>query len=271
MPRPRPVPMIRRLSAELRSLRATVAGLSPEARRAATVLIVSVVLVLVQVQAGTRDVYRGLGNPLGTADPELGAWAWWFGMQGLTGFVVPVLILLAAFRWTPREAGLGLGDWRLAGGLALAYLPLVAVGTWVLSDGAGFQTQYPHYDGARDSWAAFALYEALFVFYWLGWEYLWRGFVLFGTAPALGVPLAIVAQTVPFAILHADKPPAEAYLSILGGLALGALVWRCRSFWIAVPIHAAQMVMLDLFCTLRFRTGAAGIGLDALATAFGAR
>ena len=93
--------------------------------------------------------------------------------------------------------------------------------------------------------------------------------MLFGTAPALGAPLAIVVQTVPFAILHADKPPAEAYLAVLGGLALGALVWRCRSFWIAIPIHAAQMVMLDLFCTLRFRTGAVGVGWEALRTAFG--
>ena len=261
--------MTSRLAAELRALRATLAELSPDARRAIAVLLAAVVLVLIQTQVGTRAVYRALGNPLGTDDPELGGWAWWFGIQGITGFVVPVLVLLAAFRWTPRQAGLGLGDWRLAGGLALAYLPLVAVGTWVLSDGAGFQTQYPHYYGARDSWAAFAAFEALFVFYWIGWEYLWRGFVLFGTAPALGVPLAIVAQTVPFAILHADKPPAEAYLSILGGLALGALVWRCRSFWIAVPIHAAQMILLDLFCTLRFRTGATGIGPSALWQALG--
>ena len=243
--------------------------MSPDGRRAAVVLIAATLLVLLQIQVGTRATYRGLGNPLGTADPELGAWAWWFGMQGITGFVVPALVLLLAFRWTPRRAGLGLGDWRLAGALALAYLPLVAVGTWVLSDGAGFQAQYPHLFSARDSWATFAVYEALFLFYWVGWEYLWRGFVLFGTAPAVGAPLAVVVQTVPFAILHADKPAAEAYLSVLGGLALGALVWRCRSFWIAVPIHAAQMLLLDLFCTLRFRTGATGIGLDALATALG--
>ena len=256
--------MIRRLAAELRALRDTVAAMPPDAKRAAAVLIAATLLVLVQVQLGTKGTYRDLGNPLGTADPELGAWAWWFGMQGVTGFVVPALILLVAFRWRPAEAGLGLGDWRLAGALALAYLPLVAVGTFVLSDGAGFQAQYPHFFGARTSWTDFLIYEALFLFYWVGWEYLWRGFVLFGTAPALGVPLAVVAQTVPFAILHADKPPAEAYLSVVGGLALGALVWRCRSFWIAVPIHAAQMLLLDLFCTLRFRTGATGIGLDAL-------
>ena len=259
--------MIDRLRSEWQALRAAVAGLSPNARRASIVLLASVVLVLFHLQVGNRQVYRDLGNVLGFQDPEFGAWAWWFGMQGLVGFVVPALILLVGFRWRPQQAGLGLGDWRLAGGIALLYLPLVVAGTWVLSDDAGFQMQYPHYFGARDDWGVFLGYQALFLFYWMGWEYLWRGFVLFGTAPALGAPLAIVAQTVPFAILHAQKPPAEAYLSILGGLALGTLVWRCRSFWIAVPIHAAQMVALDLWCTLRARTGATGLGLDALAEA----
>ena len=260
--------MIDRLRAEWQALRATLAALPAPARRAAIVLLASVVLVLLQIQLGTRSVYYGLGNPLGFEDAELGSWAWWFGMQGLLGFVVPVLILLVGFRWTPAQAGLGLGDWKLAVGLSALYLPLVVVGTWVLSDGASFQAQYPHYGGAERDWTAFLIYEALFLFYWIGWEYLWRGFALFGTAPALGAPLAIVVQTVPFAILHAQKPAAEAYLSILGGVALGVLVWRCRSFWIAVPIHAAQMLALDFWATLRARSGASGIGLDALLEAF---
>ena len=260
--------MIDRLRSEWQGLWASVAGLSPNARRAAIVLIAATLLVLLHLQVGNRRFYQMvLNNPLGFAEAEFGAWAWWFGMQGVLGFVVPALILVVGFRWRPAEAGLGLGDWKLAGGLALAYLPLVAVGTWVLSDGAGFQAQYPHYYAAKLDWGVFLAYEALFLFYWMGWEYLWRGFVLFGTAPAVGAPLAIVMQTVPFAILHAQKPPAEAYLSVLGGLALGALVWRCRSFWIAVPIHAAQMVILDLWCALRFRSGASGIGLDALTEA----
>ena len=261
--------MTDRLRTEWGRLRAAVAGLTPDQRRAAIVLMLSVVFVLVHLQIGGRRFYRDLGNPLGFEDPALGGWAWWFGMQGVLGFVVPLLVLVVGFRWTPRQAGIGLGEWKLATGIAALYLPLVVVGTWVLSDGAGFEAQYPHYFGARDSWRVFLIYEALFLFYWVGWEYLWRGFVLFGTAPALGAPLAIVAQTVPFAILHAQKPAAEAYLSILGGLALGALVWRCRSFWIAVPIHAAQMLILDFWATLRWRTGADGIGLDALHRALG--
>lgn len=260
--------MIDRLRGEWQALRASVVGLSPNARRAAVVLVAATLLVLLHLQIGNRRFYRStLDNVLGFADPEFGAWAWWFGMQGVLGFVVPALILLVGFRWTPRQAGLGLGDWKLAGGLALAYVPLVVVGTWVLSDGAGFQAQYPHFFPAKSDWGIWLAYEALFLFYWFGWEYLWRGFVLFGTAPAVGAPLAIVMQTVPFAILHAQKPPVEAYLSVLGGLALGALVWRCRSFWIAVPIHAAQMMALDFWASLRYRTGASGVGLDALAEA----
>ncbi len=262
--------MIDRLRGEWQGLRAAVVGLSPNARRAAVVLLTATVLVLFHLQVGSRRVYLdALDNVLGFADPAFGSWAWWFGMQGVLGFVVPALVLIVGFRQTPAQAGLGLGDWKLASGLALAYLPLVIVGTWVLSDGLAFQSQYPHFFGAKTDWGVFLGYQALFLFYWIGWEYLWRGFVLFGTAPALGAPLAIVVQTVPFAILHAQKPAAEAYLSVLGGLALGVLVWRCRSFWIAVPIHAAQMLALDLFATLRYRTGASGTGLDALRQALG--
>ena len=261
--------MIDRLRREWQGARGALAEISPDARRAIVVLLAATLLVLLQLQVGGRSVYRGLDNPFGFADPELGAWAWWFGLQGVTGFVIPVLILLAAFRWRPSAAGLGLGDWKLAVGLAVPYLVLVVIGTWVLSAGDDFQAQYPHYLPARFDWRALMIYEGLFLFYWVGWEYLWRGFVLFGTAPAVGAPLAVVVQTVPFAILHADKPVAEAYLSVLGGVALGALVWRCRSFWIAVPLHAAQMLILDVWCTLRARTGAAGTGLDALQTALG--
>lgn len=227
------------------------------------VLLAATALIMVQFTLGSRQLFR---EELAVFFPAqwqgLLAWGWWFGMQGITGFVLPAVVLLVLFRRSPQEIGLGLGDWRLATVLAALYVPVVALGTWVLSDGAAFQAQYPHYQPAAENWTFFLVYEALFLFYWIGWEYLWRGFVLFGTAHTFGL-YAIFVQTVPFALLHLQKPLAEAVLSIVGGVALGALVWRCRSFWIAVPIHAAQMLLLDLWCTLRIRTGVSGIGLDA--------
>jgi len=253
--------MRRTLRAEWARLRAALRSLDPQT---AFVLTAAAVLVVLQFHLGDRGLFREQIAPL--LPPTwsgLGAWAWWFGMQGLLGFVTPAVALTSLFSADWEAMGLGRGNWRLAAGVAALYLPLVAVGTWVLSDGAAFQRQYPHYRAATQSWAVFAAYEALFLFYWMGWEYLWRGFVLFGTAPTLGL-YAIFVQAVPFAALHVSKPWPEALLSVLGGIGLGALVWRCRSFWIAVPIHAAQMMLLDLWCTLRARTGVEGIGLEAV-------
>lgn len=233
------------------------------------VLTASVALIILQLNFGGRLFFlRTFGLMVPAEWQGIAEWAWWFGTQGVTGFLIPVLILKVGFRQTWAEMGLGLGDWRLASKLALTYIPLVVVGTWVLSNGADFQSNYPHYPEAARNWRMFFLYEALFLFYWMGWEYLWRGFVQFGTARTFGY-WAIFVQMIPFALLHADKPLAEAFLSILGGVALGALCWRTRSFWIAVPIHAAQMFILDLWCTLRLRTGASGIGWEALTKALG--
>jgi len=227
------------------------------------VLLAATLLLVVQFTFGSRRLFR---EELAAFFPAqwqgVLAWGWWFGMQGITGFVLPALALVLLFRRRPGAIGLGLGDWKLALTLAALYVPIVALGTWVLSDGAAFQAQYPHYQPAAQDWRFFIVYELLFLFYWIGWEYLWRGFVLFGTAHTFGL-YAIFVQAVPFALLHLQKPLAEALLSIVGGVVLGALVWRCRSFWIAVPIHAAQMLLLDFWCTLRIRTEVSGIGAEA--------
>jgi len=255
--------LVARLWAEWARLRRAATALD---RQTTFVLAFAALLVVLQFILGDRDLFRRhLASTLLEGSRGwrgLGSWGWWFGMQGLLGFVVPALALRALFANDAAEMGLGLGAWRFATVVAALYLPIVAVGTWVLSDGAAFQQQYPHYQPAARDWTVFLLYEALFLFYWIGWEYLWRGFVLFGTAPAFGVH-AIFVQALPFAALHVTKPWPEALLSVVGGIALGALVWRCRSFWIAVPIHAAQMMLLDLWCTLRIRTGVSGTGLDA--------
>ncbi len=254
------------LTREAGRLRAALARID---RQTAFVLIAAAALVMLQDAVGTRRLFN---NYLAYLFPEswrgLTSWAWWFGMQGVTGFVLPVAALVIFFRRPPTAIGLGLGDWRFALVVTAIYFPIVVAGTWFLSNSASFQVQYPHFQPAATDWGVFALYELFFLMYWIGWEYLWRGFVLFGTAHTLGL-YAIFVQALPFAVLHLNKPIEEAVLSLIGGIALGALVWRCRSFWIAVPIHAAQMMVLDFWCTMRSRTGVNGIGLDALRTLLG--
>ncbi len=233
------------------------------------VLTMAGFLIVLQFNLGSRSFFRKEIAPFLFDDVWHGllSWGWWFTIQGITGFVIPVLCLIFIFKRKPSEIGLGLGDWKLASILALCYLPLVGIGTWILSDSPSFQSHYPHYNQAAYDWTSFFIYELLFLFYWVGWEYLWRGFMLFGISHTFGMQ-AIFIQMVPFAALHVDKPLPEALLSVVGGIALGALVWRCRSFWIAVPIHAAQMLILDFWCTLRLRTGVEGIGFGDMMQVF---
>ena len=256
----------KKFTQEWQWLKETAASLD---KQTATVLTATGFMVVLQFAFGSRRFFRTEIGPK-LSDPthlELIGWGWWFSMQGITGFLIPVLLLLVFFKKKPSEIGLGLGDWKLASVLAAAYLPLVIIGTWILSDSPEFKDQYPHYHQAAFNWTFFFIYELLFLFYWIGWEYLWRGFMIFGTSHSFGFQ-AVFIQAVPFAALHVDKPLPEALLSVIGGIALGALVWRCRSFWIAVPIHAAQMFILDFWCSLRLRTGVEGIGFDALITLF---
>ena len=243
--------MRRRLRQETARLAAAVRALDAQT---ATVLVLYVVFIIVQFKLGSRRFFL---ERIG--DGDLNSWAWWFGAQAITGFVVPVFVLHRVFGRSLGAIGLGVGDWKFAVVVVALYLPLVMAGTWVLSGDAAFQASYPHYRGATRSWTLFACYHALFLLYWIGWEYLWRGFMLFGTAHTLGA-YAILIQAIPFALLHLQKPIPELALSVIGGIALGAVCWRCRSFWVAVPLHALQMLFLDFWCTLRIRAGVSGIG-----------
>ncbi len=153
------------------------------------VLTLAGFLIVIQFNLGSRSFFRKEIAPFLFDDMwhGLASWGWWFTIQGITGFVVPVLCLIFIFKRKPSEIGLGLGDWKLASILALCYLPLVGIGTWILSDSASFQSHYPHYNPAAYDWTAFFIYELLFLFYWVGWEYLWRGFMLFGISHTFGM------------------------------------------------------------------------------------
>ena len=252
------------ISKEWDALKSTLRNLD---RQTITVLTTAALFVIFHHEYGSRTFFRSLfaGNA-DIANEALLQWTWWFGGQFIAGFVLPVSILLFVFKNKPSKIGLGLGDWKLAIGLAALYVPAVLIGCWVLSNDADFLSKYPHHSEAARSWSVFLIFEAIFVLYWIGWEYLWRGYVLFGTAKTFGV-YAIFVQALPFAVLHINKPFEEAILSIVGAIALGALVWRCRSFWIAVPIHAFQMLAIDFFCSIRSRSGVDGLGLDDLVEA----
>ena len=100
-----------------------------------------------------------------------------------------------------------------------------------------------------NTYRRFLIYEAFYALYFVGWEFFHRGFLTIGLSRAFGW-YAILIVTIPFAILHVDKPMPEAYGAIIASVVLGWLAIRTRSSWYGFFVHASVAVTMDVFAVL---------------------
>jgi membrane protease YdiL (CAAX protease family) len=185
---------------------------------------------------------------------------------------LPLMVILLFLRQDPTHFGLARGDskmgmrWVLVG-WAVMLLPLVYV-----SHLPQFQQRYLHgnlmqplarvgpvYDGVHVHLPALLYYELGMGFYMFCWEFFFRGFLLFGLQKTwLGTWGAVIVQALPFMLLHwswmpsASKPYLEVASALPGGLLLGVLAVRTRSFLYGFLIHWGISLLLDLLMVLPF-------------------
>jgi membrane protease YdiL (CAAX protease family) len=92
-----------------------------------------------------------------------------------------------------------------------------------------------------------------YLVYYLGWEFLFRGFMLFGLEGRCGAVLAILVQMIPSAIVHIGKPASESFAAIAAGLVFGYVAFRTRSILYPLLLHAIVGIGTDVFVTLHLR------------------
>ncbi len=182
-------------------------------------------------------------------------------------FILPLILIKWPLRAKLRDYGLGLGDWRFGLKITAIFIAVMLPIIWFASASESFARAYPSCPGVKEDWERFAFFAMSYIFYMTGWEFLWRGFSLFGLKEKLGY-YSILVQTTPFVILHFGKPSAESFSAIFAGIALGVLAWRSRSFWYCMLTHTAVIVGINLLAVLRFRAGNYGVGLSDLAEIF---
>lgn len=147
-------------------------------------------------------------------------------------FIIPTLVILLLFRERPGAYGFRLGNWRTGLTYTLIGCGLMAVILWFLAQTDGMQAFYQ--DRAPDGVFNLIYINAVDL---LGWEFIWRGFMLFGLARVLGPGPAIFLQAVPFAFMHLGKPEIETLSTIFGGAAFGYVAWQSNSFLYPFLIH----------------------------------
>lgn len=253
-----------RLVARWPSLEFTLAGLDGPT---AWVLIAAAILLVFYRKFGRSGYFEAVLRPETLRHhPYLsvyGDYYWFLACLFILG-VVPWLIgLPRAVR--PRYSGLGLGDWRFGLKWTVVLVGAMVPIVTLVSRWPTFWQYYP-LNGVLATQAArwlaglpgvpetfvlhFVVYELLYAVYFIGWEYFFRGFLVFGLYDRLGVHGVFVAN-VPFALLHFGKPFPEALGSILAGIALGLFALRARSFWYCFSVHALVAWTMDAAAILR--------------------
>ena len=161
-----------------------------------------------------------------------------------TELIYYLLVPLAAgwllFRDKPRDYGIRVGQWKPSIILipaCLAAMALILYGAGKMPD---FRSYYHMY--AID-WPELLLNYALYMF---AWEFLFRGYMLFGLEKSIGKS-AIFVQAIPFVLLHLGKPFLETLFCIPGGFILGYVSYRTRSFLPCFIIHLGIYVMMVFF------------------------
>ncbi len=141
---------------------------------------------------------------------------------------IPLIVILFVFRENPSEFGFTLGDWKA--GLLLTALGVLLMTPVIYFLGRGDASMQEYYKPLTHGlpWTTFLDL--------IGWEFLFRGWILFGYARKFGAE-ALWLQAVPFALMHNGKPEIETLSTIFGGFVFGWVAWRTKSFVWPFLIH----------------------------------
>jgi hypothetical protein len=171
--------------------------------------------------------------------------AWW-AMWLLIGYVLlPMLAIRLLLRESPLEYGLHLNDvlhhWRyyaIFGGV-MAGMAMLA------SFNSTFLNTYPFYHLAGRSWMDLLFWELIYVLQFFCIEFFYRGFLLRGLQPSLGIA-SIYLSSLVYLTIHLPKPFLECAGSLAFGLILCLLASLSRSIWGGVFVHVVLAVSMDL-------------------------
>lgn len=167
-------------------------------------------------------------------------------------FLFPLIIIKLVFKEKLKNYGLTLGDKRYGLRFIIITIPLIVIPIiFLASRMPQVRAEYPLSKLVQDNASVFLLYEFSYVLlYYVGWEFFFRGYMLFGLREKFGDAYAILLQVIPSALLHFNKPESEFLGSIVLGIVLGYLALRTRSILYPLIIHSCIGVFTDLFVTI---------------------
>jgi len=165
--------------------------------------------------------------------------------------LIPAVTALEFFQITPVQAGLtSVGSIKIWIWVVLASMFFITLNIFN-SKSAALRESYPELRLTKWGVGSIALAASGWLLYLAGYEYLFRGLLLFSCYHYLGYWPAIVINLALYSALHLPKGMKEAVAAIPFGLLLCYLTLESQSILPAILIHLVQAVSCEIFCIIR--------------------
>lgn len=173
---------------------------------------------------------------------------WWVLVSMMFYFVVPALFVKFVQKRRLSEIGFNFkiekGFTKLLLQCTAIMLPLV----YLMSLTSGFAAKYPFlkvYNGDPYLSSTLLVWELAYFLQFFGLEFFFRGFLVHSLKPQLGL-YSILVMTVPYTMIHFQKPMAETFAAIIAGLFLGWLSLKNGNIWLGLVLHCTVAFSMDI-------------------------
>ncbi|MGB7203801.1 MAG: CPBP family intramembrane glutamic endopeptidase [Pyrinomonadaceae bacterium] len=173
---------------------------------------------------------------------------WWVLVSMMFYFVVPALFVKFVQKRRLSEIGFNFkiekGFTKLLLQCTAIMLPLV----YLMSLTSGFAAKYPFlkvYNGDPYLSSTLLVWELAYFLQFFGLEFFFRGFLVHSLKPQLGL-YSIVVMTVPYTMIHFQKPMAETFAAIVAGIFLGWLSLKNGNIWLGLVLHCTVAFSMDI-------------------------
>ena len=162
-----------------------------------------------------------------------------YGSNVIYYLFIPLAAGFIIFRDKPWNYGIRIGRWKLA--IVLTAITL-AVFSLIVYGASKIPEVYAYYHKHSIDWAPYILGRLLYMF---AWEFIFRGYMLFGLEKSIGKS-AIFVQAIPFVLLHIGATDLETLITIPEGFVLGYLAYKTRSFLPCFLVHSEIDILMDV-------------------------
>lgn len=206
-------------------------------------------LAAILAQTQFASVGKEAVNPTNT---NLYGLIWWVFVSVFFYFVIPALFVRFVQRRKLSDVGLSMsiekGFLKLLFVCIAIMLPLV----YLMSLTASFSGKYPFlkvYNGEPYFSSSLLIWELMYFLQFFGLEFFFRGFLVHSLKPALGF-YSIFVMTVPYCMIHFQKPMPETFAAIFAGIFLGWISFKNGTIWLGLLLHCAVAFSMDILALL---------------------